>query len=246
MQQERWAKKMAKYFGDIHENWHERHGHGHAHGHPHDHGHFDEGDFEAAGRGEGRGRRGGHRHGRGFFGGHGNPFGGNPFGGNPFGGNPFARRMRAKRGDVRSAILVLLAEQPRNGYQVMQELEQRSGGAWRPSPGSVYPAFQQLEDEGLIRADESGSGKVYHLTDAGKLAAQKINADGEAPWEALGDDDEEHMAMFHQIKQVGLACLQIAHAANPQQTKEATKVLSDARKALYAILAQDPEDAGEK
>jgi hypothetical protein len=76
---------------------------------------------------------------------------GGPFGRNPFGGHPVARRGRAKRGDVRAAILVLVAEQPRNGYQVMQELERRSGGSWRPSPGSVYPAFQQLEDEGLIR-----------------------------------------------------------------------------------------------
>src|SRR6185503_9728292 len=79
--------------------------------------------------------------------------GGFPFGNFPFGGG--RRGPRAKRGDIRAGILALLAEQPRNGYQIMQELEQRSRGAWRPSPGSVYPALQQLEDEGLVRVQES-------------------------------------------------------------------------------------------
>lgn len=194
----------------------------------------------------GRGGRGHGRHrGHGWFGhGGGNPFGGNPFGGNPFGGNPFARRMRVKRGDVRAAILVLLAEEPRNGYQIMQELEKRSSGMWRPSPGSIYPAFQQLEDEGLIKAEDSGTGKVYRLTDAGQTAAKKAT-EGKAPWESIGDDEEEddsRASLFHQMKQIGLACLQIAHAGDKAQTEEAARVLSDARKALYTILAEDTEE----
>src|SRR3954452_7141031 len=77
------------------------------------------------------------------------------------------RGPRARRGDVRAALLVLLAEEPRNGYQLMQEIEQRSDGAWRPSPGSVYPALQQLEDDGLVRAGQADGRRVYELTDAG-------------------------------------------------------------------------------
>ena len=222
MNTERWTERMVRHM----RRWH---------------GHAAEGDreeFEFARR-----HGGPHRHGRGFFGfgGH----GGNPFGGNPFGGNPFARRTRAKRGDVRAAILALLSEQPRNGYQVMQELEQRSGGAWRPSPGSVYPAFQQLEDEGLIRAEDGGSGKVFHLTASGQAEAKKLAKAGEAPWEGLAeDDDDERMALFDQIRHVGMACMQIVHSGEPAQTEAATKVLAEARKALYRILAEDVPEQG--
>src|SRR3954452_6065800 len=101
--------------------------------------------------GHGRGRRG-----RGGWGGPG------PGG---FGGH---RGPRARRGDVRAALLALLAEEPRNGYGLMQEIEQRSDGMWRPSPGSVYPALQQLEDEGLVRAEVVDGGRRFALTDAGR------------------------------------------------------------------------------
>ncbi len=74
------------------------------------------------------------------------------FGGPGGFGQPFGPGRRAARGDVRAAILVLLAEKPSHGYQIIQELERRSDGAWRASPGSVYPTLQQLEDEGLVRA----------------------------------------------------------------------------------------------
>src|SRR5262245_46977816 len=117
--------------------------------------------------GMGRGR---HRGG----GGRGGPFGpGGPGGFPPFGGFPwgfFGRRARARRGDVRAAILALLAEEPMNGYQIMQKLEEKSRGSWRPSPGSVYPALQQLVDEGLIRAETSGGGRLYELTKQGRAA----------------------------------------------------------------------------
>src|SRR5438034_9290540 len=101
---------------------------------------------------------------------HGPPFGrrGFPFG--SFFGGPggFPRGPRARRGDVRAAALILLAEEPRNGYQLMQEIEQRSGGVWRPSPGSVCPALAQLEDEGLVRVEERDDRRTYVLTDAGR------------------------------------------------------------------------------
>src|SRR5262245_47011377 len=97
------------------------------------------------------------------------PPGAPPFGG-PFGPWQMAMRLRgrARRGDVRAGILALLAEQPRNGYQIMQELQQRSRGMWRPSPGSVYPALEQLEDEGLVRAETTAAGRAYHLTERGR------------------------------------------------------------------------------
>src|SRR5881396_519230 len=83
-------------------------------------------------------------------------------------GPGFGRRRRMRRGDVRAALLVLLAEEPRNGYGLMQEIERRSDGVWRPSPGSVYPALALLEDEGLVRTTEEDGRKVFTLTDAGR------------------------------------------------------------------------------
>src|SRR5436305_15247900 len=96
------------------------------------------------------------------------------------GGRPpsFAERRgpKARRGDVRAAALVLLDEEPRNGYQLMQEIERRSDGAWRPSPGAVYPALQQLEDEGLVRTNERDGRKLYELTDTGRAHVEEHRA----------------------------------------------------------------------
>ena len=172
------------------------------------------------------------------------PGGGNPWGGNPWGGNPFSfffhRGPRARRGDVRAGILALLAEQPRNGYQIMQELEQRSGGVWRPSPGSVYPALQQLEDEGLVRAADAGGGRVFELTERGRAYVKEHGAELEKPWGAMssaaGDDV---VGMIHLCRQLGIAAVQVVRAGNAAQIAEARKVVSDARRALYRLLAED-------
>lgn len=188
-----------------------------------------------------RGHGGGRGHGRGrgvaaMFGA-GGPF---PFGSFPWGGQ--RRGPRAKRGDIRAAILALLAEAPRNGYQIMQELEQRSRGLWRPSPGSVYPALQQLEDEGLVRAREEGAGRVFELTEQGRKYVAEHGAETEAPWDwAASESDEDLFELFGQIRQIGAALWQIAHSGQPAQLAQARKVLSDARRALYAILSQDPD-----
>lgn len=188
------------------------------------------------------GRRGGPFDRRG-----GNPFGGNPFGGNPFGGNPFGgffrHRGRARRGDVRSAILLLLAEQPRNGYQLMQEIEQRSRGHWRPSPGSIYPALQQLEDEGLVRVEVSPNGKVFHLTELGQ--SQVKSHEGEPlPWESQSVAEDEASEIGSLLAQVALAATQVARAGNTAQVAEARKLLSEVRRNLYKLLAEDesPEE----
>src|SRR5689334_106535 len=111
--------------------------------------------FAMSGRGRGR-----HRHGP--------PFGRGEFPFGPFFGGHRGRGPRARRGDVRAAALILLAEEPRNGYQLMQEIEQRSGGVWRPSPGAVYPALAQLEDEALVRVEERDGRRTYVLTDEGR------------------------------------------------------------------------------
>ena len=126
-----------------------------------------------AGPGARHGRHGAHRC-RSFGPGARGDFG---FGGFPPGGGPRGRGRKARRGDIRTAGLLLLAEEPRNGYQIMQEVEERSGGVWRPSPGSVYPALQQLEDEGLIRSQEADGRKLFALTEAGS-ALGAVGADG--------------------------------------------------------------------
>jgi DNA-binding PadR family transcriptional regulator len=154
-----------------------------------------------------------------------------------FGGHGGRGRGRARRGDVRAALLVLLDEQPRNGYQLIQEIEQRSGGIWRPSPGSVYPALQQLEDEGLVRADESEGRRTYTLTEEGRTYVEtNRDALGE-PWKAAtGGMDEATLELRGYIAQVAGAAIQCSFAG---RSEEAKRVLADARRSLYRILAED-------
>jgi DNA-binding PadR family transcriptional regulator len=171
-----------------------------------------------------------------------------PFG--PWGSFPwsFFRRPRAKRGDVRAAILTLLSEKSLNGYQIMQELEQRSRGSWRPSPGAVYPALQQLEDEGLVRAESSGSGRVYSLTEAGRRYVREHADEFAAPWETGSHPtcDDSVLGLFAEIKHIATATLQVVHAGSPNQTREAQKILNQARRSLYRLLADDlAEDESE-
>jgi DNA-binding PadR family transcriptional regulator len=142
------------------------------------------------------------------------------------------------RGDVRAAILGLLAEKPLNGYQVMQELSERSHGLWRPSPGSVYPALQQLEDEGLVRAEESEGRRTFQLTDGGRAYVEAHKDEIGAPWEAVTDSvDEGLIELRDLIFQVGGAVMQVAHAGTDEQVTKAKEVLTEARRALYRILA---------
>jgi DNA-binding PadR family transcriptional regulator len=180
----------------------------------------------------GRGGRGG----QGRHWGHGGRHG---FGG-PWGGPPFGRGPRARRGDVRAALLVLLAEEPRNGYGLMQEIEQRSGGVWRPSPGSVYPALQQLEDEGLVRAVESGGRKQYELSDEGRAYVEEHRETLAEPWaEVAGDVAPGAFELRSLGGQVMAALMQVAFAGSPAQVDEAKQVLADTRRSLYRILAED-------
>src|SRR4030088_3262130 len=158
----------------------------------------------------GRGRCGPgshHRHRRHGFGP--GPFGdfGGPWG---WGRGPRGRGRKARRGDIRTAALLLLAEEPRNGYQIMQEVEERSEGAWRPSPGSVYPALQQLEDEGLIRSEEIDGRKLFALTDDGRKLVEERGSDRPAPWEQMGDELSDKAAELGKlVRDVAYAFAQI-------------------------------------
>jgi DNA-binding PadR family transcriptional regulator len=179
----------------------------------------------------------------------GSEFGGPDFGGpffkmrvpGPGPGGPFGgRRHRMRRGNVRAAILLLLEDTPRNGYQLMQELEERSGGAWRPSPGSMYPALQLLADEGLIRGETRDGGTVYELTDAGRKHIEENREQLGSPWELAGHGvPEGARELMHLAMQVGIAARQVTHAGNEAQTKAAAEILTEARKKLYGILARD-------
>jgi DNA-binding PadR family transcriptional regulator len=146
---------------------------------------------------------------------------------------------RVGRGDVRSAVLSLLAEEPMHGYQIIHEIERRSGGSWKPSPGSVYPTLQLLTDEGLLTAEESGGRKVYALTDAGREEAAE-HTERTSPWETPGKRDAASMSALPKAGiELAQAAAQVGRSGNKEQIAEAVTVLEDARRALYAILAKN-------
>jgi DNA-binding PadR family transcriptional regulator len=170
--------------------------------------------------------------------------------GGPFGPPKFrGRGPRVRRGDVRAAILDLLAEgQPWNGYQIIQEIGARTQDLWRPSAGSVYPALQQLEDEGLIRAEVTGDDRrrMYTLTEDGQAYVQRHADELRASWDAVtGSVDAAEVQLWDTIRQVGVAVTQVAQAGSAAQVQQAGKILADTRRALYRILAADDEEAGE-
>jgi DNA-binding PadR family transcriptional regulator len=150
-----------------------------------------------------------------------------------------------RRGDVRAAILDLLGEgQPWNGYQIIQEIGERTRGVWRPSAGSVYPALQQLEDEGLITAAAGEDRRRnYTMTDEGRTYVQAHADELKASWDAVtGSIDDAAFQMHDLARQVMMASVQVAQAGTPAQVQQASKILADTRKALYRILAADDED----
>ena len=202
------------------------------------------------GRGRGRGRPRGR--GPGGPGRRGGPWGPGGFGPMGFGFGPWGpegkmhRGPRVRRGDVRAAALALLAEEPRNGYQLIQDIAERSGGVWQPSPGSVYPALQQLEDEGLILAETpEGGRKRYALTAEGREYVTAHADEVRAPWDdvasSVGTDAIELRKLFGAVAMAGM---QVVQVGTPAQVAQAQQILTDARRKLYAILAAD-DDAAE-
>jgi DNA-binding PadR family transcriptional regulator len=145
------------------------------------------------------------------------------------------RRMR--RGDIRSALLTILAEGPGHGYEVISRLEEKSGGRWRPSPGSVYPTLQMLEDEGLVRSEVRDGKRVYELTDAGRAEAAS-RAEAGAPWEA-GPNAAALFALRRATVQLQVATRQVAHLGDPAQLERARAAVRQANQELYRILSED-------
>lgn len=221
------AKMMrawARRFGGAMHHGHAEHGHEHGHGR----------------RGRRRGVRGGFPFGPGGFPPFGPPFGGPGFG--PFRGG---RRGRRNRGDVRLAVLALLAEQPMHGYQLIQEIAERSDGVWRPSAGSVYPVLQQLEDEGLVTIERIDGRRVVHLTAEGTAYVEAHRDELSAVFDqATGHIDDGMMELFDLMRQSGMAAMQVVHAGTPNQVAQARQVLERTRQDLYKILADG--DAGEE
>ena len=183
----------------------------------------------------------------------GNSFPTSGFGGSGFGGSAegmwqamdqlrsrFEKRAgtRMGRGDVRAAVLALLAEQPMHGYQIIHEIEERSGGSWKPSAGSVYPTLQLLADEGLISAEESNGRKTYSLTETGREAV--AGSGTSAPWEPEGAAED---AGFTALPKAGFelaqAAAQVGRTGTPEQIQQAVAAIDEARRRIYSILAQD-------
>lgn len=182
---------------------------------------------------EARGRRGGPRHGKGSHG--------------PGSHRRHGRRgRRARRGDARLAILLLLAEEPRNGYGLMQEVEERSGGVWRPSPGSIYPALSQLEDEGLI--EPSGEdGKAFTLTTEGQEYVEANRERMGTPWKTVGEGASSELGGLRESsKALASAAMQVARTGNAEQLVMAREVMDRARRSLYRILAGESPESEEQ
>jgi DNA-binding PadR family transcriptional regulator len=156
------------------------------------------------------------------------------------GGARLPARAEGPRGDVRAAILALLREGPRNGYQIMSEIEERSGGAWRPSP-AVYPALQQLADEGLIEAEESAA-RTFRLTDAGRRHIEENPELARAAWESMADGEPgEIPGLLAAAARLGGSIVQLAHAGTPGQIRAAEQLLGQTRSRIYQILASDAD-----
>ena len=193
-----------------------------------------------------------------------NAFPSNPFGGSGFGsgqGGPasaifdameqlrksFEQRpsggSRMAKGDVRTAVLSLLTEKPMHGYQIINEIADRSGGSWKPSAGSVYPTLQLLADEGLIEAQEQNGRKTYSLTEAGRAVAAE-HTEAPAPWESQSKSEGSHdNPRYSALPKAGVdlaaAAAAVGRSGSTEQVQQAVEILDEARRRLYSILAQD-------
>jgi DNA-binding PadR family transcriptional regulator len=168
---------------------------------------------------EGRGRRGRHLH-------------------EPWEGRRRGGRMR--RGDIRTAMLAVLAEEPGHGYDVIQRLEEKTSGAWRPSPGSVYPTLQLLEDEGLVRSAERDSKRVFEITDAGREeATRRVAEAGGTPWDLAGSDDDRIGELHGAIRGLAIASKQVSVSNDRDRLERTIEILKRARKDIYTMLAED-------
>lgn len=146
-----------------------------------------------------------------------------------------------RRGDIRTAVLAVLGEEPGHGYDIMSRLEAKSGGVWRPSAGSVYPTLQQLEDEGLVTSAERDGKRVYTVTDAGRAeAARRIADAGAEPWATAGFDGGANPGLlFRSFGTLGMAAKQVVAAGTPAQLAAAIAIVDNARREIYRLLGDD-------
>ena len=163
-----------------------------------------------------------------------------------FGGGRRGRRggpgRRARRGDVRAAAIALLTERPMHGYEMIRELEERTDGVWRPSPGAVYPALQLLEDQGLVTADAEAGKRLFSLTDSGRDEAAKLG--DRKPWDDLtAGIDPSQFKLRDALGPIAIAARQVAIDGTPAQQTAAAEVLAETRRKLYSILAESPADS---
>lgn len=185
------------------------------------------------------------RFGRDFFGpGPGSAFGPGPdFGhgrGGPGGPGGRGRPGRRNRGDVRMAILALLAEEPMHGYQIMQEIGERSDGLWTPSPGSIYPTVSQLANEGLVHTTKENGRSVVSLTEQGRSYTEQHRAALDAVWASAGAAPSDESVDLRKAGRALLgAAAQVAHVGDAEQVGEATRLLEDTRRRLYLLLADE-------
>jgi DNA-binding PadR family transcriptional regulator len=167
------------------------------------------------------------------------PWGRGPAFGGPHGGRGRGRGRRTRRGNVRAALLALLAERPMHGYEMIQELDNRTGGVWRPSPGSVYPTLQMLEDEGKVTSEEQSGKRLFALSDAGREEAAALAT---PPWEEVAEAAGENAVRGREaVGQLMGALHQVMAVGSENQKARALEVVNDARRKLYGILADDPE-----
>ncbi len=145
-----------------------------------------------------------------------------------------------RRGDIRTALLSGLSDGPAHGYELIGRLEEKSGGTWRPSPGSVYPTLQLFEDEGLVRCEERDGKRVYELTEAGRAeAAERVEKYGNTPWDTDVDFATEFQGLMRSAAHLMGAAKQIARSGDPAQMERATAAIRATGKELYTILSED-------
>ena len=148
---------------------------------------------------------------------------------------------RARRGDIRAAVLALLAERPMHGYEMIKEIEERTKGAWVPSAGSIYPTLQLLEDEGLVTGEETDGKRRFTLTEAGEKANDEH--EGDAPWDQVTTGAApEVLRLKRSLAQLHHASAQALHAGDDGQRKRVRELLDETRRKIYGILAEDTEE----
>jgi DNA-binding PadR family transcriptional regulator len=147
--------------------------------------------------------------------------------------------QRTRRGDIRIALLMALGDGPAHGYELIQRLEERTSGRWRPSPGSVYPTLQMLEEQGFVRSEQRDDKRVFEITEAGQAELVERTADaGGPPWMLVGENATAHSALRHSAGQLMMAAKQVGMAGDAALIEQATAIVNEARRKLYQLLAE--------